>query len=93
MGGNAFLYATNPAQLTDEGKLRTPNRDYSYEMAGGLITVNVEVTTHYFGFMAITAAAEPAAAPANIPVFGPVALWLSVVLLGGAGALALRRSR
>ena len=42
---------------------------------------------------AITAAAEPAAAPANIPVFGPIALSLSVVLLGGAGALALRRSR
>ena len=53
VGGNAFLYATNSGQLTDEGMSRTPNRDYSYTMAGGLITVNVQVTTHYYGFMAI----------------------------------------
>lgn len=91
VGGNAFLYATNSGQLTDEGKLRTPNRDYSYKTGGGLVTVNVQVTTHYYGFMAITAAAEPAAAPANIPALGPLALWLLAALTAGAGALVLRR--
>ncbi len=91
VGGNAFLYATSSGQLTDEGKLRTPTRDYSYTMAGGLVTVDVAVTTHYYGFMGITAADAPPVA-ANIPVFGPIALWLSVVLLGAAGAFALRRN-
>ena len=91
VGGHAFLYATNSGQLTDEGKLRTPNRDYSYKTGGGLVTVNVQVTTHYYGFMAITAAAEPAAAPANIPALGPLALWLLAALTAGAGALVLRR--
>jgi hypothetical protein len=91
VGGNAFLYAASSGQLTDDGMSRTPNRDYSYTKAGGLITVNVEVTTHYYGFMGITAADAPPVA-ANIPVFGPIALWLSVVLLGAAGAFALRRN-
>jgi hypothetical protein len=92
-GVYVLAYALGASELVDQPNLRTPNRDYSYQEGGGLITVNVEVTTHYYGFMAITAASEPTAAPASIPVFGPFALWLSVVLLGGAGALALRRSR
>jgi hypothetical protein len=92
VGGNAFLYATNSGQLVDQGKLRTPNRDYSYTMAGGLVTVNVEVTTHYYGFMVITAAAVPAAAAANIPALGSLALGLVALLVGVGGLWGLRRA-
>jgi hypothetical protein len=49
-GEYRFGYAAGGGELVDGGSVRTPNRDYSYFMSGGLIQVNVEVTTHYYGF-------------------------------------------
>jgi hypothetical protein len=49
-GEYGFGYAVDSGELIGGGAVRTPNRDYSYLMSGGLIQVNVEVTTHYYGF-------------------------------------------
>ena len=52
-GDYRIRYATDSGELGDCGKVRTPNRDYSYEMSGGLIRVDVEVSTHYYAYASI----------------------------------------
>lgn len=49
-GRYKFKYATDSSQLVVGDLERTEARDYSYEMAGGLVTVNVAVSTRYKGF-------------------------------------------